>query len=901
MFDDKYSIKADSQGYYISAGFTSGTSWQNPYSGTPPPNYYVYREGTLHDFALAYPAYAEVYVGGKANTVTVQNGGKLYANGGTVIGGVVQAGGSVSFAGDATFTNLTISNGGEFNVGYLSKFATCALTGTNVLKAGVFIGRLYATNGKNDATFTGRHTLSAGMLTVSKGALTSNLSILNFGDLTVATGGKAENTMVTPGGNLTVLSTGQAENTHVSGTLLVSNGGTVTETRVSSGGLVTVKGTAKNTVVFANGQEIVEGGVASKTIVSAGGLQRVESGGKIDGTKLQGSAKVGGSTLSGGVLEVYSGTATNVHINGGAMYLKAASVFKQKASAYDTILAKGVMHVSEDSYAYNTTISKGALQYAGGIDSKATIAGTQKVHGGSAYNATVKAGGKQILVYDTALAKGTTVEKDGILSSYVFATTSNTLIRGKAVIYSSAHDDKAKIYGTQVVKGGAVATDARIYDGGKQSVSTGGTASGTVISRGGTQSIVSAYAYNTKVGKGGVQIVAEGVASGTIISDGGSVDARAGGFVAGVQVKNGGVLTVRQSGALTWGKATVSSGGKVVLKEGASFDELDARKGAIISGGAVKKKITASSELAMNGNVNAKDLHVATTKIGMLKIHVAGVKNTLGSLKDNVGADYLQVSEAYRTRLSYDLRSAQTGTNMLTLSNASKLRCYCTIQAAKNQKTGTYKLSKGLNLTFGKMATDPNGITIKVGTTRISVKTTDISAQTGTTVKKNGMSYTLSLIKNQFNLSIDLVNGAMRKGTAQKDELIGTANSDIFYGGKGNDTITGKNGRDVAVYDKTSWGKDTIAKTNGTMTLLFKDLKSNDIVKKLSGTTMTITRKGDKNQKITINGWSNSTHNVVFGSGMTKFTNYLKAASPTDTQHNSARNEVWKKAGLASA
>ena len=900
MFDGKYSIKADSQGYYISAGFTSGTSWQNPYSGSPPPKYYVYSKGTLYDFALAGEAYAEVYVGGTANTVTVQNGGKLYASGGAVIGGVVQAGGSVSFAGGATFTNLTISKGGDFNVGYLSKFATCALTGTNVLKAGGAIGRLYATNGNKDATFDGRHTLSAGMLTASRGALTSNLSILNFGGLTVAAGGKAANTVV-DGGNLTVLNAGQAEDTHVSGTLLVSKGGTVMGTSVFSGGLATVKGTAKNTVVFAKGQEIIEGGVASKTIVSAGGSQCVESGGKIDGTKLQGGAKVGGSTLSGGVLEVYSGTATNVLINGGTMYLKAASVFKQKASACDTILAKGVMHVSEDSYACNTTISKGAIQYAGGIDSKAMIAGTQKVHGGSAYDATVKAGGKQILVYNTALAKGTTVEKDGILSSYVFATTSNTLIRGKAVIYSSAHDDKAKIYGTQVVKGGAVATGARIYDGGKQSVSTDGAASGTVISQGGTQSIVSGHAYNTKVGKGGMQIVSQGVASGTIISDGGNVDARAGGFVAGVQVKNGGVLTVRQSGALTWGKATVSSGGKVVLKEGASFDELDARKGAIISGGTEKKKITASSELAMNGNVNAKNLHVATTKIGMFSIKVAGVQNTLGSLKDNVGADYLQASEVYRTRISFDLRSAKTGTNMFTLSNASKLRCYCTIQTAKNQKLGTYQLSKGLNMTFGTMPSDPGGITIKAGTTNIGVKTTEISAQTGTTVKKNGMRYTVSLVKNQFNLSIGLVNGAMSKGTAKADKLTGTANSDIFYGDKGNDTITGKNGRDVAVYDKAVWGKDVIAKTSGTMTLLFKDLTSKDIKKSLSGTTMTITKKSDSKQTITVKNWSDSTHNIVFGNKMTAFDKFIKAASPTTAQTTAARNEAFKKAGLASA
>ncbi len=136
--------------------------------------------------------------------------------------------------------------------------------------------------------------------------------------------------------------------------------------------------------------------------------------------------------------------------------------------------------------------------------------------------------------------------------------------------------------------------------------------------------------------------------------------------------------------------------------------------------------------------------------------------------------------------------------------------------------------------------------------------------------------------------------GNMNRGSAKADKLIGTVNSDIFYGGKGNDTITGKNGRDVAVYDKASWGKDTIAKTNSTMTLLFKDLKSGDIVKKLSGTTMTITRKGDSNQKITVKSWSKDTHNVVFWNSITAFYKYLNASNPNSKQTTVARHKIWK-------
>ncbi|MBQ9406789.1 MAG: hypothetical protein IJU37_08675, partial [Desulfovibrio sp.] len=154
---------------------------------------------------------------------------------------------------------------------------------------------------------------------------------------------------------------------------------------------------------------------------------------------------------------------------------------------------------------------------------------------------------------------------------------------------------------------------------------------------------------------------------------------------------------------------------------------------------------------------------------------------------------------------------------------------------------------------------------------------------------------------NSINLTVATAATKPYKGTTKTDKLTGTANWDVFYGGKGNDTITGVNGRDVAVYDTTAWGKDTIAKTSGSMTLLFKDIKASDIVKKVSGTTMTITRKGDASQKITVKGWSDATHNIVFASGMKAWNTYIGKASPTAAQVTAARNEVFKKAGLASA
>ncbi len=64
---------------------------------------------------------------------------------------------------------------------------------------------------------------------------------------------------------------------------------------------------------------------------------------------------------------------------------------------------------------------------------------------------------------------------------------------------------------------------------------------------------------------------------------------------------------------------------------------------------------------------------------------------------------------------------------------------------------------------------------------------------------------------------------------------------------------------------------------------------------------MVITKKSDSKQSVTIQNWSNDIHNIIFGDGMTAFNEYLKTTSPTKAQTTAARNEVWKKAGLASA
>ena len=886
MFDGQYTISANDNGYYISGTFTTNT-WQNDYSptsGKPEPNYYVYSKGNLYNFTLAGSAKAYVSSGGQATNIQVSSGGQLSLSGGTLTSATIAENGQLYISG-GTITSLTILKGGKLYdqcQGKTSQFVqvTKLKTLTKIVSGGAMCDGRYAVQGTS-ATISGSHNISAGFLTLQNGASATNLKVAEAGSLTVSGSAKAANTVIN--GALIVLNKGSATNARiVKGRAVVKSGGTLNNTKVSSGGQSTVNGTALNTRVLASGHEIVISGLASKTVISYGGSQTVGRGGITSATEVLGLLHLS----SGGI-------ASKVQVKGGTMLLGMVGIYSGRASAVDTTISKGVMSaVTNKSYTWNTKISQGAVQHlSGAIDSKATIYGSQVLHGGKALGATVKAGGKQIV--RDGLASGTKVEAKGILSSIVSGVTKNTIISGKAFIsanYQVASDYKAKIYGVQTVYSGAIAISATIYKGGSQLISAG-TASGTVIASGGSQIIKGGGTHNANVKSGGTLNIVSGVGTATTIASGGKVIAGKAGSFDQVKINKGGLLTVKSGGWIT--SATINANGKVVINSGGSANFLYAQKGAIISGGTTSNKITVTQVFGLSGNVQAKNFHAVTIKVGGLKIAVAGANNTLGSFKDSVDSLYLQVSDTYRTRLNFDLRTAKIGSNMLTLSNTSKLRCICTIQTAKNQSLGTYKLAKGLNLTLGPKD-NLNSITIKVGSTSFSTKT-------GQTIKKNGMQYAVSLENNQLNLAIGLVYGSkIFKGTSGKDTLQGTVNSEIFYGGSGNDSINGKNGRDVAVYDTTKWGADTIAKTNGTLTLLFNGLKKSDIKTSLKNGTQTITRAQDSKQKITISGWSDATHKIVYTSGLTKFKQYLSATKPSTELTTAARNEAFKKAGLAS-
>ncbi len=387
-----------------------------------------------------------------------------------------------------------------------------------------------------------------------------------------------------------------------------------------------------------------------------------------------------------------------------------------------------------------------------------------------------------------------------------------------------------------------------------------------------------------------------GIASASVVK--GTQAVFTGGKVLGSLVKAGGKLTLN-AGTATGAKVsgTSKSAGTMSIGSGIASNTTVQAYGALTMNGGTAKKVTVQK----NGSLTlTKGTVKALTLASGGKVQINGGKlvgtTTLNGGTVTVAATGVKVGKITAKTaavVKYDVSAVKPGakTAMLVRGTKQALNTGYGIVTAKLQKMGAYKLSSKLTVAKGKE------FGLFQGTSKIG------AATLGTAKELNGVSYKVAQSKGIVTLKLAAVAGEILPGTAKKDTLTGTANCDIFYGGKGNDTIKGMGGRDVAVYDKTAWGKDTIAATKGTMTLVLQDIKKTQVTTKLSKGTMVIKRKGTS-QSITVKGWSADTHNIVYNvaaADLKAFTNYRNAASPTATQEKNARNAVWQKAGLASA
>ncbi|MCR5258832.1 MAG: AIDA repeat-containing protein, partial [Desulfovibrio sp.] len=476
-------------------------------------------------------------------------------------------------------------------------------------------------------------------------------------------------------------------------------------------------------------------------------------------------------------------------------------------------------------------------------------------------NTVVSSGGSQ-----RVSAGGSSVSTTVASGGYVYVHAGG-LFSGGAVIGTQRVSSGGLVRNVAVTQGGAQiilacgkASNCSAGTGGIQHLS-GGVASGTVVRPKGAQRVsAGGSAMGTVVSAGGSQIVSSGgLASGAKILSGGSQHVRLGGVLRGTAVSKGGRQFVSSGGSAL--STAVSSGGSVFVYKGAKTSALTVKAGgsAVLHGGALSGVNTFSG---------------ATVSVASAGVYI-----------NRIMADS-------STKVAYDVSrtAASATTAMLIESVKQDLACSFSVTVAKRQEVGAYELSKNLVQSSG------TAYAIKLGSTTLG--TAKIG---GGAISKNGMYYRIYSSGDLVTLKTAAKAGSMLHGGSGNDTLAGTADSDVFWGGAGNDTINGDNGRDVAVYGTGAWGKDVINATDGTMTLLFKDLKASQITSSLSGTTMTFTRAADSAQTVTVSGWSSATHNVVFASNMTAFNTWANAASPTAAQANAARTQVWQKAGLAQA
>ncbi len=693
----------------------------------------------------------------------------------------------------------------------------------------------------------------SGVLNIKKGGKASNSIIQSSGEINVSSGGIAIKTSVSAGGRLYISKGGMASETTINGSgywntgiQYVLSGGVASATTVNRGGYEYVYscGVASATTVNSGGyQGVSSGGVASATTVKSNGSQFVSSGGVANETTVK----------DRGIQAVEGGVANMTTVNSG-----------------------GSQSVSFGGVANATTVNSGGGQviYFSGVANNAVIKnGFQSVEFGVANATTVKGNFANQTIYSSGVANATSVNSGSfqqVLSGGVANATS--VNSGGAQVISSggaANATSVNSGGSQVVSSGGVANATSVKNGGFQAVSAGGVASATTIS-GGIQQVYSRGVVNTAtIQKGGILTLNKGAkATALKLQSSGSLVISSGGTASMASIANGAKLSLKAGGTLNLAAGNVLYGKN-------SFT------GATVTGGSKDKRVALAEEstLTVGTNTTMKKLHL---NISDATLNVTGIGNTLGSVKINK-----------RTNVGYNVSKVKaSGTScMLALStvNSQKLGEF-SVTVGKNQGIGTYELSTNIDQAKG------TEYIVNLGTTKLGV-----AKLNSTSLTKNGVTYSVKTSGTQTNLTLAIKAGKLLKGATKNDTLTGTSHSDIFYGGKGNDTITGTNGRDVAIFDTTAWGKNTIAKTSGTMTLLFKDLKESDIVKTSSGSDMIITKAKDAKQSVTIKGWSDTTHNIVFGSKMTAFNTYLNTASPTDKQITAARNEAFKKAGLASA
>jgi autotransporter passenger strand-loop-strand repeat protein len=470
-------------------------------------------------------------------------------------------------------------------------------------------------------------TLSAGdLMTVSSGGKTINIS--DGGEEQLLAGGVASNTTVTSRGVL-IGGGGTDIGTVVDNAGLEQIGGSATDidTVVSAGGVqwLYASATASSTTLSGGtqilggvtssipfGVQSATGGMAMEDVVDAGGHEYVGTGAKTSGTVVHsgGTQQVGGSTtwsyyygLSAGSSATMStnlsgGVASNTVVSSGGLETVASGGTTISTTTYGeeqvaaggvasaTTVESGGVIIAGSGTESGTVVKSGGLeQIGGGVDTAAVVSsgGVEWLYGSATASSTTLSGGTQIIGGVTSsipfgvqatpggTAIGDVVDSGGAEYVGTSATASGTVVNsggtqqvGGSTTWSYYHGLSAGVSATMSTNlSGGVASNTTVSSGGTENVSSGGTASSIVINDGGNEYVYSGgVANDTTVNSGGA-LYDSGTTTGTILDASGAVnsaieDVYSGATAVSTTITSGGIMTVFSGGTAT---DTIISGG----------------------------------------------------------------------------------------------------------------------------------------------------------------------------------------------------------------------------------------------------------------------------------------------------------------------------------------------------
>lgn len=439
---------------------------------------YVYNSGSTVNATVN--GTQVVHSGGKTSNTTVNSAAfQNIGNAGSATGTVVNSGGlqRVNSGGVATGTQLS---GGAQNI-YSGGSATDAV----IHKGG-------AQNVSSGATASNTVINSGGSQRVSAGGVVSGTTINSSGAQHILSGGRAGNTMINGGGNQHISSGGNAVDTTINsgGNQNVSSGGSATGTVVNSGGFqrASAGGVAIEAKLSGGNQNVSSGGSAVKTEIYSGGKQTVYSGGQatssqvMDGGALNisGGSATSATVFMNGKLNAYSGNVSETELNsGGRQYIYAG------ASATNTVAHnEGREYIMSGGVANNTVVNSGGLQTvnSSGSASSTTVndGGLLVVSGGGAVTGTVVHNGGSLRVDNKGQALNVSLGSGASLLTSTGATVNGTNALGSfSIANNHAKNMLLENGGLLAVTSGGTATDTLVNAGGRLRVEDGGVLSGT--------------------------------------------------------------------------------------------------------------------------------------------------------------------------------------------------------------------------------------------------------------------------------------------------------------------------------------------------------------------------------------------------------------------------------------